>query len=181
MNKQELRTEIRNRKRQFTQAQLGELSLSIIMQLKKHPRLRKAQTILLYYSLPDEVNTHEWIDEIVAEGKKVLLPIVTDGENMILREYTGKKNLKEGNYHILEPSGTLFSEKRYGEIEVGIIPGMSFDEKGHRLGRGKGYYDRFLKKIPSIYKIGVCYSFQKESSIPYEKHDKIMDEIITDI
>lgn len=70
MNKQELRTEIRNRKRQFTQAQLGELSLSIIMQLKKHPRLRKAQTILLYYSLPDEVNTHEWIDEIVAEGKK---------------------------------------------------------------------------------------------------------------
>ena len=121
------------------------------MQLKKHPRLRKAQTILLYYSLPDEVNTHEWIDEIVAEGKKVLLPVVTDGENMILREYTGKKDLKEGNYHILE------------------------------LGRGKGYYDRFLKKIPSIYKIGVCYSFQKESSIPYEKHDKIMDEIITDI
>ena len=57
MNKQELRTEIRNRKRQFTQAQLGELSLSIIMQLKKNPHLRKAQTILLYYSLPDEVNT----------------------------------------------------------------------------------------------------------------------------
>ena len=69
MNKQELRTEIRNRKRQFTQAQLGELSLSIIMQLKKNPHLRKAQTILLYYSLPDEVNTHEWIDELVAEGK----------------------------------------------------------------------------------------------------------------
>ena len=95
MNKQELRTEIRNRKRQFTQAQLGELSLSIIMQLKKHPRLRKAQTILLYYSLPDEVNTHEWIDEIVAEGKKVLLPVVTDGENMILRENTGKRILRK--------------------------------------------------------------------------------------
>ena len=75
MNKQKLRTEIRNRKRQFTQAQLGELSLSIIMQLKKNPHLRKAQTILLYYSLPDEVNTHEWIDELVAEGKKVLLPV----------------------------------------------------------------------------------------------------------
>ena len=179
MNKQELRTEIRNRKRQFTQAQLGELSLSIIMQLKKNPHLRKAQTILLYYSLPDEVNTHEWIDELVAEGKKVLLPVVTDGENMILREYTGKKDLKEGNYHILEPSGTLFPEKRYGEIEVGIIPGMSFDDKGHRLGRGKGYYDRFLSKAKDARKIGICFPFQLFEHIPTDIHDIKMDMVLS--
>lgn len=196
MNKQEIRIQIRNRKRQFTQEQLGELSLSIISNLRNHPKVKAAQTILLYYSLPDEVNTHQWIDELVKEGKKVLLPAVIDDENMILREYTGQHDLKEGNFHIMEPTGKIFTEDKYNEIEVGIIPGMSFDEKLHRLGRGKGYYDRFLKKIetkkktiaknethssthPSLYKIGVCFEFQKEPLIPTDEHDIPMDEVIT--
>ena len=178
MNKSELRKEIRNRKRQFTQDQLGKLSLSVIGQLRNHPNVKASHTILLYYSLPDEVNTHEWIDELVAEGKQVLLPVVTDDENMILREYTGKHDLAEGSYHILEPIGKLFPEDRYQEIDVAIIPGMSFDDKGHRLGRGKGYYDRFLSKAAPIYKIGVCFNFQKEENIPSEAHDIIMDEVI---
>ena len=182
MNKSELRKEIRNRKRQFPQDQLGELSLSAISQLNNHTKVKASHTLLLYYSLPDEVNTHEWIDGLVADGKLVVLPVVTDGENMILREYTGKQDLAEGSFHIMEPIGKTFSEARYGEIEVAIIPGMSFDQEGHRLGRGKGYYDRFLsilqKKNASLYKIGVCFGFQEEPNIPSEVHDIIMDEVI---
>lgn len=178
MNKQELRKEIRNRKRQFSQAQLGELSLSVISKLMTHPKVIAAKTILLYYSMPDEVNTHEWIDELAKQGKRVLLPVVIDGENMILREYTGRQDLKEGSYHILEPVGKLFPTTRYKEIEVGIIPGMSFDKQGHRLGRGKGYYDRFLQQVPHIYKIGICFGFQKEEHIPTDKYDQTMDETV---
>lgn len=190
MNKQELRQVIRNRKRQFTQAQLGELSLSAISELCKHPKVEAAQTLLLYYSLPDEVNTHEWIDELVKQGKKVILPVVVDEENMILREYTGKQDLAEGRFHIMEPIGKLFPETSYPEIEAAIIPGMSFDEEGHRLGRGKGYYDRFLSKLEkdftlsssknrqTLYKIGVCFGFQKEKTIPSESHDIVMDEVV---
>lgn len=178
MNKSELRKEIRHRKRQFTQAQLGELSLSAITQLSNHPKVKAAHTILLYYSLPDEVDTHKWIDDLVAAGKQVLLPVVTSDENMILREYTGKHDLAEGSFHIMEPIGRLFPENCYRDIEVAIIPGMSFDNKGHRLGRGKGYYDRFLSKWePYIYKIGVCFGFQKEQTIPFESHDIVMDEV----
>ncbi len=161
MNKSELRKEIRNRKRQFSQAQLGELSLSAISQLRNHPKVKAAHTLLLYYSLPDEVNTHEWIDELVAEGKQVLLPVVVDDAHMILREYTGKNDLAEGSFHILEPIGKLYPESRYPEIEVAIIPGMSFDNEGHRLGRGKGYYDRFLEKQ----------SQEKTSKTRYQKED----------
>ena len=198
MNKQELRKEIRKRKRQYSQALLGELSLSAISALRNHPKVREAKTILLYDSLPDEVNTHEWMDELVAEGKQVLLPVVVDDENMILRAYTGRHDLAEGSFHIMEPIGKVFPEERYPEIEVAIIPGMSFDDQGHRLGRGKGYYDRFLEKIQSqieelskesnkesykksnkeLYKIGVCFGFQKEKSIPSESHDIVMDEVI---
>ena len=201
MNKQELRKEIRNRKRQFTQGQLGELSLSAISKLRKHPKVMAAHTLLLYYSLPDEVNTHEWIDELVAEGKRVLLPVVVNDKDMVIREYTGKHDLAEGSFHIMEPVGKLFAEEDYQEIEVAIIPGMSFDDDGHRLGRGKGYYDRFLAKLrgtevdksgtevdksdtedknlgTEVYKIGVCFGFQKLQEIPFESHDILMNEVI---
>lgn len=194
MDKQELRKEIRNRKRQFTQDQLGELSLSAISKLRKHPKVMAAHTLLLYYSLPDEVNTHEWIDELVAEGKRVLLPVVVNDKDMVIREYTGKHDLAEGSFHIMEPIGKLFPVEKYPEIEVAIIPGMSFDAGGHRLGRGKGYYDRFLTKLrgmeenhcerkeadgTEVYKIGICFGFQKLQEIPFESHDILMDEVTT--
>ncbi len=194
MDKQELRKEIRNRKRQFSQDQLGELSLSAISKLRKHPKVMAAHTLLLYYSLPDEVNTHEWIDELVTEGKRVLLPVVVNDKDMVIREYTGKHDLTEGSFHIMEPIGKLFPEEKYPEIEVAIIPGMSFDDTGHRLGRGKGYYDRFLTKLrgmeenhcerkeadgTEVYKIGICFGFQKLQEIPFESHDILMDEVTT--
>ena len=194
MDKQELRKEIRNRKRQFSQDQLGELSLSAISKLRKHPKVMAAHTLLLYYSLPDEVNTHEWIDELVTEGKRVLLPVVVNDKDMVIREYTGKHDLAEGSFHIMEPIGKLFPIEKYPEIEVAIIPGMSFDDTGHRLGRGKGYYDRFLTKLrgmeenhcerkeaegTEVDKIGICFGFQKLQEIPFENHDILVDEVTT--
>ena len=74
MNKKDLRKYIRLQKQQFTSQQLVELSLPIMKKLMVHPRVKSAKTILMYYSLSDEVNTHEVIDELVAAGKTVLLP-----------------------------------------------------------------------------------------------------------
>ena len=138
MNKKELRQFIRNEKRQYSSSQLEELSLSVLSRLNENEHLQKAKTILMYYSLPDEVNTHQYIDYLLALGKKVLLPEVIDGENMVIREYTGKHDLKEGAFHIMEPIGSLFPEEKYQEIHLAIIPGMAFDQQGNRLGRGKG-------------------------------------------
>ena len=178
MNKKELRKIIKDRKRQYSSSQLEELSLSVLSRLADQESFRKAKIILMYYSLPDEVNTHTFIDEMTTLGKTVLLPVVKDSENMEIREYSGRKDLTEGSFHIMEPTGKLFPPERYEEIEVGVIPGMSFDEKGNRLGRGKGYYDRFLKKVPTLFKIGICFDFQKSDTIPIEETDIRMDCII---
>ena len=178
MNKKELRKIIKDRKRQYSSSQLEELSLSVLSRLTDQESFRKAKIILMYYSLPDEVNTHTFIDEMTALGKTVLLPVVKDSENMEIREYSSRKDLTEGSFHIMEPIGKLFPPERYGEIKVGVIPGMSFDEKGNRLGRGKGYYDRFLKKVPTLFKIGICFDFQKTDTIPIEETDIRMDCII---
>ena len=95
---------------------------------------------------------------------------------MELRHYTGKADLQQGAYGIMEPCGEVFTD--YDSIDVAIIPGMAFDKQGHRLGRGKGYYDRFLSKIPKVYKIGLCFSWQLVDEVPCDEHDIIMDEII---
>jgi 5-formyltetrahydrofolate cyclo-ligase len=175
MEKAELRQLIRQRKQQFSQQQLRELSLLKMKLLLQHPLIQKAQFILHYYSLPDEVDTHQSIVDLQHQGKHILLPAV-DGDMLNLREYSSPEDLREGAFHIMEPVGRLF--ERYDEIDVAIIPGMSFDAQGHRLGRGKGYYDRFLAVHPGIYKIGVCFDFQKTEWVPTDIHDIQMDEVI---
>ena len=140
--------------------------------------LAEAQTIMAYYSLPDEVNTHALIDELVAEGKTVLLPKVTGADTMELHRYTGRADLQEGAYHILEPVGEPFTD--LSAIDLILVPGLAFDAAGHRLGRGRGYYDRFLhsKNRPYCVKIGVCFDFQKVDEVPVDAHDIAMDKVV---
>ena len=179
MRKEDLRRQIKQIKRQFTPQQLEELSLPVISRLK--PLLAEAQTIMAYYSLPDEVNTHGLIDDLVAEGKTVLLPKVTGPDTMELRRYTGRDDLQEGAYHILEPMGELFTD--FSSIDLILVPGLAFDAAGHRLGRGRGYYDRLLSSLFIIHSslfssIGVCFDFQKVDEVPVDAHDIAMDKVI---
>lgn len=178
MNKKELRQKIRNVKQQYSSKQLEELSLDVLRNLWQCTQFQKAKTILMYYSLPDEVNTHQAIQVLLAEKRKVLLPVVISSTDMELREFSSEKDLVLGKFNIMEPIGKLFPESEYERIDLAVIPGMSFDKAGHRLGRGKGYYDRFLKKIPHTYKIGICFDFQKVGHIPAEPFDIPMNEVI---
>ncbi len=176
MNKTELRKEIRNRKRQYTQEQLQALSAPIIDRLRHHPKIVAAKTVMLYHSLPDEVFTHTFVDEMVKAGKDVLLPVVISETEMEIRRYTGAKDMAMSSFHILEPIGELFTD--YDSIEFIAVPGMSFDADRNRLGRGKGYYDRFLKQTEQAYKLGICFDFQKLDSIPTDEYDEKVDEVL---
>ena len=173
MTKQELRQEIRRLKQQHT----GDDSAAIIERLKQHPGLSHARTILLYSALSDEVQTLSLMDELVRQGKTVLLPKVIDGSMMELRRYTGTKDLSLGAYGIMEPSGERCTD--FAAIDVAIIPGMAFDNKGHRLGRGKGYYDRFLSLLtPKTIKIGLCFPWQQVNHVPTDENDITMDCVV---
>ena len=181
MDKKELRRYIREQKRYFTPQQLGEMSLSIMSSVLTHPRVQEEDTILMYHSLPDEVDTHSALDKLLAMGKKVLLPKVISDTEMTIHEYTGKDSLQPSEpYGILEPTTPELSIINC-QLSIAVVPGMAFDRQGHRLGRGKGYYDRFLSRIPNIYKIGVCFPFQMLESIPSESTDVVMDEVITSL
>ena len=147
-----------------------------LTKLSRHPRLADAHTVLLYSALPDEVPTLPLLNRLTTEGKTVLLPRVVSDTDMELRRYTGPNDLEPGAFGIMEPTGELFTD--YDLIDVAVVPGMAFDREGHRLGRGKGYYDRFLAQLPHIYKIGICFPFQLVDKVPADAHDMLMDEVV---
>ena len=177
IQKKELRKEIRARKRDIPVDELREMSRLLCKRLLANERLGNASTVMMYYPLSDEVDVTPVIEQLAESGKTVVLPQVTGEAEMVLRRYTGKADLREGAFGIMEPCGELFTD--YEAIDVAIIPGMAFDRHGNRLGRGKGYYDRFLPLLPTrVYKIGVCFPFQLLDDIPMEEHDKRVNLIV---
>lgn len=174
MHKQELRQFIRQQKRLLTPQQRDEQSLAIARKLLAHPRIERARTLLLYHPLPDEVDATSLLE---TPGVSILLPRVIDDCRMELRRYEGPESLQRGAFGIMEPCGALFSD--YGRIDVAVVPGMAFDRNGHRLGRGRGYYDRLLVQLPQAYKIGICFDFQLMEAVEADAHDVLMDEIVS--
>ncbi len=150
------------------------LSDEILSRVEKHPVFQKAQTVLLYYSLPDEVHTHDFIQKWY-NRKRILLPVVVK-DTLELYTYTGTDKVTIGAYGIKEPTEGKFNNLK--DIDLAIIPGVAFDRRGNRLGRGKGYYDRLLPFLVGTYKLGICFPYQLLESVPTEDFDIRMNEVI---
>lgn len=143
----------------------------IFAKIESLEQFKIAQTILLYWSTKNEMPTHDFVEKWKDE-KTILLPSVV-GNDIILKKYT--KNLMQGALGIWEPDT---AENYQGVVDLAIIPGVAFDRKRNRLGRGKGFYDRFLTNT-NCFKIGVCFDFQLLLAIPVNDNDIKMDLIIS--
>ena len=172
--KKELRTFIRALKSQYDLASLSAVICNKVLALASW---QEAGTVLLYYPLPDEVDVRPLIKEAFENGKRVLLPVVK-GEDLELRLYEGETSLKKGAFGIMEPTGLLFAEEQYPDIQLALVPGMAFDRVGHRLGRGKGYYDRLLPKLTKARLQGICFPFQLLDEVPADPHDIPVQEVL---
>lgn len=138
---------------------------------------RKAKVVLLYWSMEDEVQTHEFVEKWYKE-KTVLLPCV-NGDDLKLRQYTSQKCMRSGEqFGIGEPTGEEFTDME--SVDVIVVPGVAFDSEGHRMGRGRGFYDRLLKNTTKAYKIGVAFDFQIVKDVPVEPHDVMMDQVVSE-
>lgn len=175
--KSEIRREIRKLKNQQSSAQSIAKSTEICNQLALCPEFQKAQRILLYHSLTDEVNTHQFIEDW-SKTKELYLPRVT-GKILQLAHYHNPSDLELGSYSIIEPKESTISTIDINEIELVILPAIAIDYNGNRLGRGKGYYDRLLSEYTKGYKIGIIYDFQLLNNIPSDSHDIKIDKIVT--
>ena len=173
MDKKELRTLIKALKKQHTPDELDRQSEIICKKIEQHPDFINAKRVMLYNALPDEVRTAYLIDRW-RDKKTIVLPTVV-GDDIIPVALDSNTGFAVGDFNILEPQNKPYE----GSFDIIIVPGVAFDPQGNRMGRGKGYYDRFLVKYPNVKKIGICFDFQLVESIPAEPHDIRMDEVIS--
>lgn len=173
INKTDLRKQIRQALKGMSKEQCVNESQNIWSQLEHDPVFEKAETILLYWSLENEVETRPFIEKW-SNRKKILLPVVI-GDILVLRVYEGVALMREGAYGILEPQGREWED--YGNIDLCIIPGVGFDKEGHRMGHGKGYYDRLLNRLHAT-TYGICFSTQLVDKIPTDPWDIGVDKVI---
>ena len=173
MDKKTLRAEIKVLKKQHTKEQLLEQSEKILAQLEQHPDFVKAERVMLYNALPDEVQTQAFLEKWHLK-KQIILPTVV-GDDIIPVAYEKDTDFAVGDFNILEPQ----NEPYKGDFDLIVVPGVAFDRKDNRLGRGRGYYDRFLCQHLSVKRIGICFDFQLVDEIPTEPFDIRMDEVIS--
>mgnify|MGYP002623700332 CR=1 FL=1 len=175
MTKDSIRQLMRQRKAECPQWQRTQLSCAAVERVEASGQWQHAQTVLLYHSLPDEVDTHDLVRRAVRDGKRVLLPAVV-GEELELRSFRSDDDLQQGAFHILQPSGATFTDT--DAIDFALIPGVAFTPDGCRLGRGRGYYDRLLPRLRNAYKVGICWPFQLLPQLPCLPHDVRMDAVV---
>lgn len=174
MKKDYIRNKVKAQKSLLTNAEKQRAAQEVFDRLEKTAAFIVAENVLLYHSLPDELSTLDFIDRW-HERKHFYLPRV-NGLNLEILPYD-RSRLALGSFHIEEPQGD--ETTNISEIELVIVPGIAFDGKGNRVGRGKGYYDRLLPDTGAI-KIGVGYDFQFiEEGIDAEDHDVGVDIVIT--
>lgn len=144
---------------------------------------KESSRVAFYMALPKEVQTKDMVREAIGLGKKVILPRIVPGENTLLLSEVKDidSELETGPFGVLEPKEESYRPVALAEVNLIIVPGVAFDLKGHRLGFGKGFYDKLLSKANSpIFTIGLVFDFQLMPEIPALRHDVKMRKIITE-
>lgn len=181
--KKDIRKKMINLRNQLTEQQVNELSEKIISKLIKLPVFKNSQTIMLYLSFNNEVDTFKLIEKCQALGKKVIVPYcVNQGKKIIPVEIRDVENdLVKSKFGYMEPKKEIIEAVDTETIDLIIIPGIAFDRNCYRIGFGAGYYDRFLGKLNfKISTIGLIYDFQLIELMPVEQHDIPVDYVITE-
>ena len=173
-NKRTLRQAVRAEIAKLSPKEREALSSHIFSKLAELSEVKEASVIAIFISLADEPQTANFIEQLLGKNKRVVVPRI-EGEEMNF--YDISEGVFKGAFGIMEPIAT--SPILPAEIDVMIVPGVAFTRNGARLGRGKGFYDKYLShKDFHAYTIGVCYPCQVVENLPTEEHDKQLDLVV---
>lgn len=157
-----------------------ELSMLASQNVCGHVCFKNAKTILCYMAMRREADPACIVQRAREEGKRVAFPYCTNSRDMIALEPEAPDCMEVGAYGIQAPMRARAWEIQPDEIDLIIVPGLAFDTFGGRLGRGAGFYDRYLKST-NAFRMGFCLSQQVVERVPMAYHDCYMQALSTEL
>ena len=154
-----------------------DYSNSITKQVLKLDEIKNAGTIFIYISYATEVHTHELIKALLGAGKTLAVPKIVDSDFMEAESFSSWEDLLPGELGILTPAT---SKPCSGPFDAALTPGLGFTLSGHRMGFGRGYYDKWFAQNKVNHKIALAYEAQLVEDIPVEDTDVPMEKIVTE-
>lgn len=174
MNKDTIRTRVKARKSMLTARERDEAAMRVFAALERTAAFLMADNILMYRSLPDELSTRDFIYRWAAR-KHFYLPRV-NGVDLDILPYD-RSRLHLGTFNIEEPDGDDTTD--IDAIDLIVVPAVAYDRRGNRIGRGKGYYDRLLRRSRAT-TVGVAYACQICDDIEPDDFDVPVHFVITE-
>ena len=177
-DKRTLRERVLALRSSFTVPESTRLNGAIAARLLTLPEILRAKSIFCYLSGGGEVATHALVRGWLADGRRVVVPSFDKTQRRyrpaVLRDFNA--DLVAGHFGLLEPRDATIDG---APADVAIVPGLAFDERGHRLGFGKGYYDVMLRDFGGP-KIALAFDWQTRWPVPAGEHDVPMDLVVTE-
>jgi 5-formyltetrahydrofolate cyclo-ligase len=179
MPKRSLRSEMLARRSNLSVKQWQTASLMAQERLLRLESFQLARRLALYAPLQNEIDTAVLFAAACRAGKQVLYPQVC-GEQLVFHEVTAAEQLRPGSFGILEPCQLNTADEPVA-LDLMVVPGVAFDLRGHRVGFGKGYYDRYLAGLQQLpFLVGLCHDFQLCAEVPAEGHDVRMHCLVSE-
>ena len=172
--KHKIRKEIHHKLKTHSELEKTKKSAIIKGKLFNEEAFKKSQVVMFYVSLKEEVDTIAMIDEALEMGKKVCVPVILkEDKRLIAGEIKNRtEDLEKQHFGICQPKAGKVREVPLKDIGLVVVPGIAFDRRNMRLGRGHGYYDRFLSCLPPGTKtVGLAFDFQVVDHLPQDDHD----------
>jgi 5-formyltetrahydrofolate cyclo-ligase len=183
--KEEVRRKMRATLRSMAPEKRAQASLEMCRLAAALPVFFKAKTVALFAPLTSEPDIHPLIEEAWARDKRVVFPLMLrDGDVPSLQWHQVKswdEMIVVGPFAIREPDPIRCPLIEAKALELVFVPGLAFDKGGLRLGRGGGYYDSALVKLPAkTARIGLMFACQQVPEVPREPHDEALKNILTE-
>ena len=177
--KKALRRAMLDRQRALSESERAAMTASLTKGLLQFPAYPKARKIMAYLSLPGEADLDDFLRAALAEGKEIYVPVCLPDFQMEAGRLSDMEHFAKGPHGLRDlPPG--YETARPEDLDLLLVPAVAVDISGHRLGRGAGYYDRFLSRVSQEKRVAVVWDFQLTEAVPAEAHDLSVGAVITE-